>query len=50
MLRLKRRYTCEEAVVVTMDQLPVPPRFTSANTTLVRDMCPLTNGFAYLPL
>ena len=26
------------------DQLPLPPRRASANTTLVRDMCPLTNG------
>ena len=40
----KRRYTCEEAVLITMDQLPLPPRRASANTALVRDMCPSTNG------
>ena len=34
---LKRRYTCEEAVLITMDQLPMPPRRASINTALVRD-------------
>ena len=45
----KRRYTCEEAVLITMDQLPLPPRRASVNTTLVRDMCPSTNGAINLP-
>ena len=40
----KHRYTCEEAVLITMNQLPLPPRRASVNTTLVRDMCPSTNG------
>lgn len=35
----KRRYTCEEVALTTMDQLPLPRRRTSANTTLVLDMC-----------
>ena len=34
----RRRYTCEEAVLITMDQLPLPPRRARVNTTLVRDM------------
>ena len=46
----RRRYTCEEAVLITMDQLPLPPRRASVNTTLVRDMCPSTNGAINLPL
>ena len=50
MLTLKSRYTCEEAVLIAMDQLPPPPRRASVNNTLVRDMCPLTNGVTYLPL
>ena len=45
----KRRYTCEEAVLITMDQLPLPPRRASVNTTLVWDMCPSTNGAINLP-
>ena len=31
MRTLKRRYTCEEAVPIKMDQLPPPPRRASAN-------------------
>ena len=46
----KRRYTCgEAAVLITMDQLPLPPRCASVNTTLVRDMFPSTNGAINLP-
>ena len=45
----KRRYTCEEAVLITMDQLPLPPGRAIVNTTLVRDMCPSTNGAINLP-
>ena len=46
----KRRYTCEEAVWTTMDQLPLPPRRASANTTLVWDTPPSTNEVKNLPL
>ena len=42
-------HTREEAVLTTMDQLPLPPRCASANTTLVRDTCPSTNGVTNLP-
>ena len=45
----KRRYTYEEAALITMDQLPLLPRGASVNTTLVRDMCPSTNGAINLP-
>ena len=45
----ERRYTCEEAVLITMDQLPLPPRRASVDTTLVRDMCSSTNGVINLP-
>ena len=31
-------------------QLPLPPRRASANTALVRDICPLTTGVTNLPL
>ena len=50
MLTLKRRYTCEEGMLITMDQLPFPPRRAGANTALVRDMCPLTKGVINLSL
>lgn len=40
----KRRYTCEEAVLVTIDQPPLPLRRASVNTKLVRGVHPLTNG------
>ena len=40
MLSLKRGYTCEEAVLIAMDQLPQPPRRASAHTAFVRGMCP----------
>ena len=46
----KRRYSCEESVLTTMDQLPLPLRRASANTTLVRDTCPSTNGVTNLSL
>lgn len=36
----KRNYTCEEAVIIAMHQLPLPPRRASVNATLVRYMCP----------
>ena len=45
----KRRYTCGEAALITMDQLPLPLRCASVNTALVRDMCPSANGPANLP-
>ena len=48
--RKRHRYTCGEAVLITMDELPLPPRRASVNTTLVRDVCPLTNGATNLPL
>ena len=38
----KHRYNSEEAVLFTMDQLPLPPWRASVNPTLVRDMCPST--------
>ena len=43
-------YTCGEAALITIDQLPLPPRRVNVNTTLVRDMCPSTNGATNLPL
>ena len=46
----KRRYTCDETVLTTMSHLPLLPRRESANTTLVRDICPSTNGTTKLPL
>ena len=46
----KRKYTYEEVVLMTMVQPPLPPRRASVNTTLVRDMCPSTNGVTHLPL
>ena len=45
----KRRYTYKEVELITMVQLPLPPRRASVNTTLVRDMCPSTNGAINLP-
>ena len=40
----KRWYTFEEAMLITMDQLPLPPRRARVNTALGRDMYPSTNG------
>ena len=40
----KGRYTCEEAVMTTMNQLPLHPRRTIIGPTLVRHMCHSTNG------
>ena len=37
-------------VLITMDQLLLPPRSASANTTLVGGMCPLTNRVPNFPL
>ena len=34
-----RRHTCEEAVLTPMDQLPLPRKRASVNTTLVQDKC-----------
>ena len=45
-----RRYTYEEVVLVMMVQPNLPRRRASANTTLVRDMCPSTNEATNLPL
>ena len=45
----KRSYAYEEVVVITMVQPPLSPRRASVNTTLVRDMCPSTNGTTNLP-
>ena len=42
-------YTCLAAALVTTDQLRLPPRRASVNTTLVRDMSPSTNGAINLP-
>ena len=37
----KCKYTCRKAALITMDQLPLPPRCASVNATmLVRAMCP----------
>ena len=46
----KKMYTSEEAALIMMDQLPLLVMHTSVNTTLVRDMCPSTNGATNLPL
>ena len=45
----KRRYICEEVVLITMVQPPLPSRRASVNTTFIRDMCPSTNGATDLP-
>ena len=34
----ERRYSRQEAALTSMDQLSLPPRRASANTTLVRDV------------
>ena len=46
----KCRHTCDEVVLIVMGLLPPPPRRASANTTLVRDMRPSTNGVTNLPV
>ena len=46
----KHRYTCEAAALTTMDQLPLPPRRSSATVALVRNMCPSTSGATNLSL
>ena len=35
----KRRCSCEEEVLIMMDQLPLPSRRVSVNTTLVQNSC-----------
>ena len=40
----QRMYTCQEAVLITMDQLLLPPKRARVNSMLVQDMCPATNG------
>ena len=43
-------HTCGDSALIKMDQLPLPPRRASFNTTLVRDMCPSTNGATNMAL
>lgn len=47
---LKRRCNCEKAVLIMMDRMSLPPRRASANSPLVPDVCPSTNGVANTPL
>ena len=42
----KRGHICVAAALIATDQLPLPPRRASANTTLVRNKCPSTSAAA----
>ena len=46
----KRRYTCGEAALITMDELPLLLWRASVNIALARGVCPMTNGATKLPL
>ena len=42
-------HLCEDAALTMADQLALPPRHASANTSLVRGKCPSTTGATICP-